>query len=152
MMPPTHACCSYLQQFHFNCIQQLPLYSTVILLYKEPCLRILHSSPSCSSSHLCDIGHLPEYLMSHISCEEDILSSYEAIMTKCDNECKMYLSVITYSMKGLNIFIFLVPFMPSSLFIQIFTSLLTNLFLEDFTPFKLSYESYFMLMQIYFKQ
>ena len=49
-------------------------------------------------------------------------------------------------MKGLNIFIFLVPFMPSSLFIQIFTSLLTNLFLEDFTPFKLSYESYFMLM------
>lgn len=67
-------------------------------------------------------------------------------MTECDNECKMYLSVITYSMKGLNFFIFPVPFMPSSLFIQIFTSLLTNLFLEDFTPFKLSYESYFMLM------
>ena len=64
-------------------------------------------------------------------------------MTKCDNECKMYLSVITYSMKGFNFFIFPVPFMPSSLFIQTFPSLLTNLFLDDFILFKLSYESYF---------
>lgn len=148
ILPVAFIYCSYIY-----CCYISPLHrSFLFTLSSCPYLRILSFNPNCSSRHLCGISHVTECLTSCISYEEDkYFPHMKGRMIRCDNECKKCIYKLQYILKKdlNNFYTFWVPFTPSKLFIQFFSSPPLNLFLEDFTFFKLSCEGYWVFCSLW---